>query len=88
VPDNALILSSATPGQVVDESGGQYSLLMAELLKSLDTPNADAETVFSKTRVAVSRASEGEQVPTVSSSLAQDVPFRSDAALAAHKAGG
>jgi uncharacterized caspase-like protein len=88
VPDNALILSSATPGQVVDESSGQYSLLMAELLKSLDTPNADAEAVFSKTRVAVSRASEGEQVPTVSSSLAQDVPFRSDAAMALRKAGG
>jgi uncharacterized caspase-like protein len=88
VPDNALILSSATPGQVVDESSGQYSLLMAELLKSLDTPNADAEAVFSKTRVAVSRASEGEQVPTVSSSLAGDVPLRSDAAMASRKAGG
>ena len=87
-PDNALILSSATPGQVVDESGGQYSLLVAELLKSLDTPNAAAEAVFSKTRVAVSRASEGEQVPTVSSSLAQDVPLGSaDAAMASRKAG-
>ena len=87
VPDNALILSSATPGQVIDESGGQYSLLMAELLKSLDTPNADAEAVFSRTRVAVSRASEGEQVPTVSSSLAGDVQLRSDAAMASRKAG-
>jgi uncharacterized caspase-like protein len=86
-PDNALILSSATPGQVVDEAGGQYSLLMAELLKSLDTPNAGAEAVFSKTRVAVSRATEGEQVPTVSSSLAQDVPLKADAALASGKAG-
>lgn len=85
VPDNALILSSATPGRVIDESSGQYSLLMAELLKSLDKPDADAEAVFSRTRVAVSRASEGEQVPTVSSSLAQGVPFRSDAAVAAHK---
>jgi hypothetical protein len=61
---------------------------MAELLKSLDTPNADAENVFSRTRVAVSRASEGEQVPTVSSSLAGDVPLKSDAAIAARKAGG
>src|SRR3954470_24964660 len=42
VPDNALILSSATPGRVIDESSGQYSLLMAELLKSLDKPGADA----------------------------------------------
>jgi uncharacterized caspase-like protein len=87
VPDNALILSSATPGRVIDESAGRYSLLMAELLKSLDKPDADAEAVFSRTRVTVSRASQGEQVPTVSSSLAQDVPFRSDAAVASHKAG-
>jgi uncharacterized caspase-like protein len=88
VPDNALILSSATPGQVVDESGGQYSLLMAELLKSLDTPNPDAEAVFSKTRIAVSRASDGTQVPTVSSSLAQDVPFGSGTTTDSRKAGG
>lgn len=87
VPDNALILSSATPGKVVDESSGQYSLLMAELLKSLDTPNPDAEAVFSKTRIAVSRATNGAQVPTVSSSLAQDVPFGSAATMAARKAG-
>jgi uncharacterized caspase-like protein len=87
VPDNALILSSATPGKVIDDSRGQYSLLMSELLKSLDTPNAAAEAVFSKTRVAVSRATEGEQVPTVSSSLAEDVPLKADAAMASQKAG-
>jgi uncharacterized caspase-like protein len=87
-PDNALILSSATPGQVVDESGGQHSLLMSELLKSLDAPNPAAEIVFSKTRAAVSRASDGTQVPTVSSSLVQDVPFGSGSAMAGRNAGG
>ncbi|GEC15734.1 caspase family protein [Nitrobacter winogradskyi] len=85
VPDNALILSSATPGRVVDESGGQYSPLMVELLKSLGQPDRNAETVFSRTRTAVSRASEGKQVPTVSSSLVQDVPFKPDAAVASRK---
>lgn len=87
VPDHALILSSATPGQVVEESGGQYSLLMAELLKNMDTPNAGAEAVFNKTRLSVSRASEGEQIPAVSSSLAEDVPLKSDTAVASRKAG-
>lgn len=85
VPDNALILSSATPGRVVDESGGQYSPLMVELLKSFGQPDRNAETVFSRTRTAVSRASEGKQVPTVSSSLVQDVPFKPDAAVASRK---
>jgi uncharacterized caspase-like protein len=76
-PDNALILSSATPGKVADDSKGQYSVLVAELLNNLkgsDTP-AGAEIVFNKTRVAISRASDGEQVPSVSSSLLDEVRF-------------
>jgi uncharacterized caspase-like protein len=71
-PDNALILSSATPGKVADDSNGPYSALMAQLLNNLNTQGA-AETVFNNTRVAVSRASDGEQVPSVSSSLLEDV---------------
>jgi uncharacterized caspase-like protein len=74
-PDNALILSSATPGKVADDSKGQYSVLVAELLNNLNASDAGAETVFNKTRVAISRASEGEQVPSVSSSLLDDVRF-------------
>src|SRR5450432_2130065 len=71
-PDNALILTSATPGKVADDSRGAYSVLMSELLGNL-TAQAGAETAFNKTRVAISRASEGEQVPSVSSSLLEDV---------------
>jgi uncharacterized caspase-like protein len=74
-PDNALILSSATPGKVADDSKGQYSVLVAELLNNLNASDAGAETVFNKTRVAISRASDGEQVPSVSSSLLDDVHF-------------
>jgi uncharacterized caspase-like protein len=71
-PDNALILSSATPGKVADDSRGQHSVLVSELLTHLNA-RAPAETVFNKTRVAISRASDGEQVPSVSSSLLEDV---------------
>src|ERR1700735_365756 len=89
-PDNALILTSATPGQVADDSRGQYSVLVSELLNNIDSardaPAAEpgketdkaavaAETVFNKTRVAIPRASEGAQVPSVSSSLLEDVRF-------------
>src|SRR5258708_2324234 len=72
-PDNALILSSATPGQVADDSEGAHSVLMSELLNNLNAEAGGVESVFNKTRVAISRASDGEQVPTVSSSLAEDV---------------
>jgi uncharacterized caspase-like protein len=74
-PANALILSSATPGKVVDDSNGQNSVLVSELLNNLDGRSSGAEAVFNKTRVAISRASEGEQVPSVSSSLLEDVRF-------------
>ena len=84
-PDNALILTSATPGQVADDSAGQHSVLISELLNNLESARdanaaeagkpVAAEAVFNKTRVAISRASEGAQVPSVSSSLLEDVRF-------------
>jgi uncharacterized caspase-like protein len=72
-PDNALILTSAMPGRVADDSEGAHSVLMSELLQNLNAETGGVETVFNKTRVAISRASDGEQVPTVSSSLAEDL---------------
>lgn len=71
-PENTLVLTSATPGKVADDSQGPYSVLMAELLNNLNA-QAGAVTTFNKTRVAISRASEGEQVPSVSSSLLEDI---------------
>jgi uncharacterized caspase-like protein len=71
-PENALILTSATPGKVADDGKGQYSVLVTELLNNLNSQSG-AATAFNKTRVSVSRASDGEQVPQVSSSLLEDV---------------
>src|SRR5882757_381182 len=42
-PDNALILSSATPGQVADDSKGANSVLMSELLANLNAQGAGVE---------------------------------------------
>jgi uncharacterized caspase-like protein len=72
-PDNALILTSAAPGKVAVDSQGPHSVLMAELLNNLNVQTASAETVFNKTSAAISRASDNEQVPSVSSSLSTDV---------------
>ena len=84
-PDNALILSSATPGKVADDSSGHNSVLVSELLNSINSKAAGAEALFTKTRIAVSRASNGEQVPSVSSSLKEDVHLAAE--MAAEKAG-
>jgi len=73
--DNALILTSASPGKVVDDGKGEHSVLVSELLNNLNAQGSSAESVFNKTRAAISRASEGDQVPSVSSSLLEDVRF-------------
>jgi uncharacterized caspase-like protein len=71
-PDNALILTSATPGKVADDSRGANSVLVSELLNNLNS-QAGIESVFNKTRVSITRASDGTQVPTVSSTLVEEV---------------
>ena len=85
-PDNTLILSSATPGKVAEDSQGANSLLVTELLNNIGSKAAGAEALFTQTRIAVSRASNGEQVPSVSSSLLQDVHLAAE--MAAENAGG
>ena len=72
--NNALILTSASPGKVVDDGKGEHSVLVSEFLNNL-SKQGSAESVFNQTRLAISRASEGDQVPTVSSSLLEDVQF-------------
>ncbi len=77
-PDNALILTSATPGKVADDSTGQYSALMSELLNNLDASNwtrPPPRPCSTRPASRLPEASEGEQVPSVSSSLQEDVRF-------------
>jgi uncharacterized caspase-like protein len=79
MPDNALILTSASAGAVADDSTGENSVLVTELLSHINTPKADraraAEAIFNQTRIAISRATGGAQVPSVSSSLLEDISF-------------
>jgi len=86
--DNSLILTSATPGKVADDSMGATSVLVTELLNNLNAQTASAEAVFNKTRAAITRASEGEQVPAVSSSLSEEVTFGINPFGATANAGG
>src|SRR5215813_14322053 len=64
-PNNALILSSNTPGKVNDDTKSERSVLVTELLNELDAQDS-VERVFNKTRIAVSRVSIGRQPPFVS----------------------
>jgi uncharacterized caspase-like protein len=73
-PNSALTISSNTPGKVADDTKGEHSVLVTELLNQLNAQDS-AEVVFNRTRVAVFRTSNGEQMPSVSSSLLEDVRF-------------
>jgi hypothetical protein len=66
---------STSVGQVFNEPSGEISLFTAELLKELRAPGATAEEVFNRTRIGVSRATDTEQVPWVSSSLVGSFQF-------------
>jgi uncharacterized caspase-like protein len=76
-PDETLMMYSASPGKVVNDTDGDESMLLSELIAQIRRPGQTAEQIFDRTRLAVSRASKRKQVPWVSSSLAEDFSFES-----------
>jgi formylglycine-generating enzyme required for sulfatase activity len=74
-PTGTLVMSAAAPGKVINEAEGESSIFVGELIKEMRAPGLTAEEIFSRTRVGVSRISNGEQVPWVSSSLTDDFYF-------------
>jgi uncharacterized caspase-like protein len=80
--ENALILSSAAPGQVVEDPDEPHSQLMTALLAQMDSSKR-IQDVFNNTRDAVVAATQGQQIPAVSSTLTESVNLgRHGAALA------
>jgi len=73
-PSGTLIISAAAPGKVVDGEA-ENSTFIGELAKEMRTPGLTAEEVFSRARIGVSRVTNGEQVPWVSSSLTDEFYF-------------
>jgi Flp pilus assembly protein TadD len=74
-PNGTLVMYSAALSSVISDNGGDHSLFVQELLKEIRGPNLMAEETLNRTRVGVTRASRSEQVPWISSSLAEDFSF-------------
>jgi lipoprotein NlpI len=74
-PSGTLVMYSAALSSVVSDSGTEHSLFVGELLKEIRVPDLMAEETLNRTRVGVTRASRSEQVPWISSSLAEDFSF-------------
>jgi lipoprotein NlpI len=74
-PNGTLVMYSAALSSVIPDNGGDRSLFVQELLKEIRVPGLTAEETLNRTRVGVTRASRSEQVPWISSSLAEDFSF-------------
>jgi lipoprotein NlpI len=74
-PNGTLVMYSAALSSVVSDNGGDHSMFVQELLKEIRVPDLMAEETLNRTRVGVTRASRQEQVPWISSSLAEDFSF-------------
>src|SRR6202140_77849 len=74
-PNGTLVMYSAALSSVVSDNGSDRSLFVQELLKEIRVPDLMAEETLNRTRVGVTRASRTEQVPWISSSLAEDFSF-------------
>jgi lipoprotein NlpI len=74
-PNGTLVMYSAALSSVISDNGGNHSLFAQEVLKAMRVPDLMAEETLNRTRVGVTRASSSEQVPWISSSLAEDFSF-------------
>src|ERR1700748_856754 len=74
-PNGTLVMYSAALSSVISDNGGDHSLFVQGLLKGRRVPDLMAEETLNRTRVGVTRASRSEQVPWISSSLAEDFAF-------------
>src|SRR4030081_765619 len=74
-PNGTLVMYSAALSSVMSDTGGDHSLFVQELLKAVRVPDLMAEETLNRTRLGVTRASGSEQVPWISSSLAEEFSF-------------
>jgi len=74
-PTGSLVMYSSAPSTVVSDTGNEQRLFLTELVKQLRVPELPAEEVFNRTRMSVSRGTQGQQVPWVSNSLVSDFSF-------------
>lgn len=74
-PSGSLVMYAAALSAVVTDNDSAHSPFVSALREEIRAPGLSAEEAFNRARTAVTRASRGEQVPWISSSLAEDFVF-------------
>ncbi len=69
LPPQTLLLSSAEPGKVASDDARDGGVFVGELLKELRSPDLRGDELFRRAGLGVSRATGGERVPLVQSTL-------------------
>jgi len=80
-PIGTLLAYATAPGNVASDGSGGNGLYTGNLLREIHTPEAKIEDIFKRVRLAVRRASQGQQVPWESTSLEEDFYFLPPASL-------
>ncbi len=83
LPDGTLAIYSAGTDKIAADFDGANSVFIAQLLQELRPAGVNADSVFARTRLDVSRATNGEQVPWVSSSMLEEFFFSPQGSTAA-----
>jgi hypothetical protein len=76
MPINTLMLYSSALGSVVTTSKNDHSIFVTELLREIRIPGVTGEEALRNTQAGVISATQGEQVPWLSSSLISPFSFR------------
>ena len=74
-PIGTLLAYATAPGNTASDGSSANGLYTENLLREMRTPNAKIEDVFKRVRLAVRRASNGQQIPWESTSLEDDFYF-------------
>ncbi len=74
-PTGTFIAYATSPDRTASDGNGRNGLYTSELLKIIRQPNLKIEETFKEVRKAVSKLSDGKQIPWDSSSLSGDFYF-------------
>ena len=74
-PIGTLLAYATAPGNTAADGGGRNGLYTEHLLREMRKPETRIEDVFKRVRLAVRRASQGQQIPWESTSLEDDFYF-------------
>ncbi len=80
-PIGTLLAYATAPGNVASDGSGVNGLYTENLLREIHAPEAKIEDIFKRVRLAVRRASKGQQVPWESTSLEEDFYFLPPASI-------